>query len=554
MDKDYDAIVMGCGPTGAIASILLANKGFKVAVVEKSAKPYPYPRAIALNEFTMDLLKNLLGELWEKFNFTTAVEVGYVLSKEKINEPFGLMQPPEIEGKILDLDNFGFINWIYSPQLEELLREKINSNENITTFYDHSGLILWEDGKNYLKIENSTTGIQTELSCKYLLGADGGGSFVRKQIGAPLKKLGNAISFLIVDIKASRKALQPGMEFDSGGHQIIDPSGERPTTFIHCEGKNHGSHKNHFRFEFALKPDENYASIQSPESIKELVSPYLKNEQIEIERSTVYKFNSLISTKWRVKNIFTIGDATHQTSPFLGQGLNMGIRNSYNLINKIELVEKGMSKDKLLDTYQIECFPDSEYIIKQSLFMGGLLFNTRFYVNFARGLIHFFNGGRGKPIQLFPEFVPETVTVPNGFNPNKHSQKGYPMYNYTTKDGFPRSLRSYNSTRYRIFCKDSTDAVDGHVSKIPKIIRPNVTALSDGRNGEKTGDRLLVCCQRKDDLKMHDKLFSRGIIRSNVDYVVMAPCYTMLGTYSKGEENKMVSDYLSVFKLVSYQL
>ena len=116
MDKDYDAIVMGCGPTGAIASILLANKGFKVAVVEKSAKPYPYPRAIALNEFTMDLLKNLLGELWEKFNFTTAVEVGYVLSKEKINEPFGLMQPPEIDGKILDLDNFGFINSIYSPQ------------------------------------------------------------------------------------------------------------------------------------------------------------------------------------------------------------------------------------------------------------------------------------------------------------------------------------------------------------------------------------------------------------------------------------------------------
>ena len=67
----------------------------------------------------------------------------------------------------------------------------------------------------------------------------------------------------------------------------------------------------------------------------------------------------------------------------------MGIRNSYNLINKIELVEKGISKDELLDTYQIECYPDSEYIIKQSLFMGGLLFNTRFYVNFARGLIHF---------------------------------------------------------------------------------------------------------------------------------------------------------------------
>ena len=128
MDKDYDAIVMGCGPTGAIASILLANKGFKVAVVEKSAKPYPYPRAIALNEFTMDLLKNLLGELWEKFNFTTAVEVGYVLSKEKINEPFGLMQPPEIEGKILDLDNFFTDIHKYLRLLEQVVIDTLSEH------------------------------------------------------------------------------------------------------------------------------------------------------------------------------------------------------------------------------------------------------------------------------------------------------------------------------------------------------------------------------------------------------------------------------------------
>ena len=43
MDNEYDAIVMGCGPTGAIASILLANKGFKVAVVEKVQSHTPTP-------------------------------------------------------------------------------------------------------------------------------------------------------------------------------------------------------------------------------------------------------------------------------------------------------------------------------------------------------------------------------------------------------------------------------------------------------------------------------------------------------------------------------
>ena len=117
----------------------------------------------------------------------------------------------------------------------------------------------------------------------------------------------------------------------------------------------------------------------------------------------------------------------------------MGIRNTYNLVSKINLVEGGISKSSILDNYQIECYPDSKFIIKQSLFMGGMLFNIKPHINLLRSIIHFFNGKRGKPLDLFPAFVPETITVPNGFNPNKSSQKGYPMYNYMTKDGFPRS-------------------------------------------------------------------------------------------------------------------
>ena len=36
-------------------------------------------------------------------------------------------------------------------------------------------------------------------------------------MGADLKSLGKSIHFLIVDIKAPRSALRPGMDFDAGG-------------------------------------------------------------------------------------------------------------------------------------------------------------------------------------------------------------------------------------------------------------------------------------------------------------------------------------------------
>ena len=544
MENNFDIIIVGCGPTGAIASLTLSNMGLKVAVIEKNAKPYPLPRAIALNGFSMNIIKDILEEKWAEFNYTPAVEVGYVLSKEKMDEPFGKMQPPLIHNKLLDLDDYGFLNFFNQPQLEELLRIKITEKDNITTFFNHSALVMWESSnQNHIKIENLKNGNTRELTSKYLIGADGGGSFVRKQIGANLKTLGKAVHFLVVDVSAPRDALNEGKRFDAGGHQIIDPKGKRPTTFLICEGKNHGKYKKHFRFEFALNQNDDHSKIQSPDAIKKLISPYLNINKLKIDRSTIYKFNSLISTKWKVNNVFTVGDATHQTSPFIGQGLNMGIRNTFNLTSKIELVEKKISKAKILENYQTECYPDSEFIIKQSLFMGKMLFNIKPHINLLRSIVHFFNGKRGKPLDLFPAFVPKTITVPNGFNPKKSSQSGYPMYNYINEHGNPKSLRTFYSNKYRILCNKSAEKITDEITKITEILRPLLIVLSDGKNDEKTNDLFLVCSQRKEDQLMHKKLFKKA------DYVLMAPGYTMLGTYFFGDEKKIIKDYLSRFIL-----
>ena len=53
-----------------------------------------------------------------------------------------------------------------------------------------------------------------------------------------------------------------------------------------------------------------------------------------------------------------------------------------------------------------------------------------------------------------------------------------------------------------------------------------------------------MSAQRNEDRKMHRKLFNKA------DYVLMAPGYTMLGTYKSGQENKLIADYKSVFDLV----
>ena len=211
MSHNYDVILNGCGPVGGIASLLLANRGFKVAVIDLNKSPYPFPRAVGLNGYSMSIIENVLKDSWKEFQFTSAVEVGYVMGITKMDKPFGKMEPPIIEGKVLDLDKYGFLNWFNQPQLEKLLRIQIKKNKNISTYFGTESLVLWEEkNRNCLQIKNTASGKTENITSEYLIGADGGGSFVRKQMGANLKTLGKAISFLVVDIESPVSSLKEG--------------------------------------------------------------------------------------------------------------------------------------------------------------------------------------------------------------------------------------------------------------------------------------------------------------------------------------------------------
>ena len=59
MREDYDAIVVGAGPSGSTAATLLAQAGWRVAVVEKA----PFPRRKVCGEFVSETTWPLLRRL-----------------------------------------------------------------------------------------------------------------------------------------------------------------------------------------------------------------------------------------------------------------------------------------------------------------------------------------------------------------------------------------------------------------------------------------------------------------------------------------------------------
>jgi 2-polyprenyl-6-methoxyphenol hydroxylase-like FAD-dependent oxidoreductase len=57
---------------------------------------------------------------------------------------------------------------------------------------------------------------------------------------------------------------------------------------------------------------------------------------------------------YRAGRVFVAGDAAHIHSPAGGQGMNTGMQDAFNLAWKLALVERGLARPSLLDSYSLE--------------------------------------------------------------------------------------------------------------------------------------------------------------------------------------------------------
>jgi 3-(3-hydroxy-phenyl)propionate hydroxylase len=94
--------------------------------------------------------------------------------------------------------------------------------------------------------------------------------------------------------------------------------------------------------------------LASSEGVWELLDRYASPEDVELERTAVYNFRSLVAAPWRRGRVFLAGDAAHLQPPMHGQGLCSGVRDAVNLGWKLAAVIHGRAREELLDTYEPE--------------------------------------------------------------------------------------------------------------------------------------------------------------------------------------------------------
>ena len=203
-----------------------------------------------------------------------------------------------------------------------------------------------------------------ELEAPAVLACDGARSRARRFVGTDLEDLGCDARWLVVDVLTDAP-----LDLYDGCLQVADPA--RPTTYF-CTGA--GRH----RWEIMLAEDETAEEMTREPRVRALLRPWLGDatDQAQLRRRAVYTFHALVARRWRRGDLFLLGDAAHQTPPFIGQGMGAGVRDAVNLCWKLAAVWHGRASAAVLDTYERERRPHVRSVIAQAVLLGKTMGTT----------------------------------------------------------------------------------------------------------------------------------------------------------------------------------
>lgn len=335
LDPAEPALVLGAGPVGQTAALLLAEWGIPTVMVDaRPERDKIGSKAICQQRDVLDVWDHVgagrqiadEGVTWTRavtlYHDRQLFAQGFV---DRGHSPF----PP-------------FVN-IGQDRTEAILDERIAAEPLIETRWGHAVVGIEQD-------EHQVTLVclagapdaprEVRVSGAYLLVACGArADDVRQLLGLRFDGKTFTDQFLICDIRTEL----PGWEQERRFY-FDPPWNPGRQVLIHpCPDST-------YRIDWQVPPEYDLASSEASGALDTRIRQIIGDTGYDIVWKSVYRFHSRQVDRMRVGRVLVAGDAAHLVSPFGARGLNSGVPDAENAAWKIAFVLHGWADESLLES------------------------------------------------------------------------------------------------------------------------------------------------------------------------------------------------------------
>ncbi|KAJ6581423.1 FAD binding domain-containing protein [Mycena capillaripes] len=343
-------LIVGAGPSGLVMALALRRNGVPVRLIDK--------------ETTSRLGQRGAGIMPRSLELFSALGISDEIMRRAIPAPQAIMY--QLPGGVKQLAKFDmwppaqptpqrpFPNVVMLGQdhLEQILRTELRKLGCETEW--GSTLLSFEQPEGGDCVRASISRPQDEghitetETFDFVVGTDGGRGMVRKSLGLTfLGETSNADNLVVGDVMVHGLDSKHWHMWGEVGASWISL---RPTEVP-------------FMFNFLLSgPNIDHPYIvEHPEALASIFVEYTGGRRDIVFGDVVwlshYRPSIRMVDKFGVGRVFVAGDAAHVHSITGGQGMNVGIQDSFNLAWKLALVQRNLAPESLLQTYTEERAP-----------------------------------------------------------------------------------------------------------------------------------------------------------------------------------------------------
>jgi 2-polyprenyl-6-methoxyphenol hydroxylase-like FAD-dependent oxidoreductase len=328
----HDVIVVGGGPTGFVTALGLAQAGVRVCVIEAEAGINDSPRSCVYHWSMLDGLERLgIREEAERIGYT---KDDYLWLVKRTGErlPYDL--------KVLaSVTPFPYNIQLGQDRLAAICHTRLEALPNADVHWNTPFTGLRQDGEG-VTVSADTPDGPIELRARWVIGADGASSAVRKALGLSFDGMTWPERFVATNVRH---------DFESGGYwqstMVIDDQWGAVIVKITRDGL--------WRCTFmedASLPVETYL-----DRIAAAYEHLLPGEGgYELVQSSPYKMHQRCAASFRQGRVLLAGDAAHVTNPTGGFGLTTGLFDAFALWPTLVAVVLEAADPTLLDVWAEE--------------------------------------------------------------------------------------------------------------------------------------------------------------------------------------------------------